>query len=36
MKKYTSQGGRPEKLNPRKHRYVFRLNEEENAKFFKP
>ncbi|SZD73242.1 Uncharacterised protein [Candidatus Ornithobacterium hominis] len=33
MKKYTSQDGRPEKLNPRKHRYVFRLNEEENAKF---
>uniref|UniRef100_UPI0039A4F723 conjugal transfer protein MobA n=1 Tax=Ornithobacterium rhinotracheale TaxID=28251 RepID=UPI0039A4F723 len=31
--KQLPQGGRPEKLNPRSHRYVFRLNEEENAKF---
>ncbi|MDO5615344.1 MAG: conjugal transfer protein MobA [Cruoricaptor ignavus] len=31
--KQPSQGGRPEKLNSRKHRYVFRLNEQENATF---
>lgn len=33
MKNNRRRGGRPEKLNPCKHRYVFRLNDEENAKF---
>ncbi len=29
---YRKKGGRKPKLNPRNHRYVFRLNDEENDK----
>ncbi len=33
MNRKQSKGGRKPKVNPKTHRYVFRLTDEENAKF---